>query len=198
MIKEDVPWSWVKSNGSAAIAIAQHAPLHDLVVVGARNPDGKATSPSRLVSELLERVRAPILVVPESIRSIDLGGPAAVAWNNSAESAHALRAAAPLLKLAGSVHLLSVSEKKEAERFDMPSTKASEYLAEHGIKSELTELPRDGSTSIAALLVEAVQAREAGYIVMGAYGHSRFRERVLGGVTRDMLKAPAIPLLLSD
>ncbi|MXO57254.1 universal stress protein [Pontixanthobacter gangjinensis] len=197
LAKEDVPWNWIKGRGSAALAIAHYAPLHDLVVVGALNPDGKATSPSRLVSELLERVRAPILVVPKSLRSFDLDGPAAVAWNNSAESAHALRAAMPVLKLASSVHVLTIREKKEAGRFDLPSTKASEYLADDGIKSELTELPEDESASIAEILLEAAQARQAGYIVMGAYGHSRFRERVLGGVTHDMLKDPAIPLLLS-
>lgn len=198
LAKEDVPWSWIKGNGSAAIAIAQHAPLHDLIVVGARNPDGKAAVPSHLVNELLERVRSPILVVPEKSRSFDLDGPAAVAWNSSAESAHALRAALPFLKLANSVNILSVSEKKDTERFDLPSTKAAEYLADHDIKSDLTELPQDGSASIAEILVEAAQIRHAGYIVMGAYGHSRFREWVLGGVTREMLKDPAIPLFLSN
>lgn len=197
LAKEVVSWSWVWNSGSAAGLIAAHAPIHDLIIVGAHDPLGKPKSPSRLVGELIERVRAPILVVPAGTRSFDLESPAVVAWNGSAESAHALRAAVPALALASSVHILSVSEEKDSERFDLPSTQASEYLAAHDIKSELTELSLEGSASVAETLVKAAMARNGGYIVMGAYGHSRFREQVLGGVTRDMLRDPAIALLLS-
>ncbi|WP_156423856.1 universal stress protein [Erythrobacter sp. YT30] len=197
---EGVAWSWASSGGSAMNLIACHAPIHDLVIVGAHDPLQLKGSPSRFVGELLERVRAPILVVPEHVKSFDVDGPVTVAWNGAPESAHALRAALPLLSRSSSVQILTVEEKKKTkreEKFDLPSMQASEYLAQNDITSELIELPRKKGDSIAETLVTASKIREAGYLVMGAYGHSRFRERILGGVTRDMLREPQLPLFLS-
>jgi nucleotide-binding universal stress UspA family protein len=201
LVNEGVTWGWVASKGSAMNLIACHAPLHDIVIVGAHDPLQIDGSPSRFVAELLERVRAPILVVPEDAKSFDAAGPIAVAWNGSPESAHALRAALPMLMRSDTVHVLTVEEKKKKrkreEKFDLPSLQASEYLAQHGVTSELTELPRKKGVSIAEALVEASRKRRAGCLVMGAYGHSRFRERILGGVTRNMLRDPPMPLFLA-
>lgn len=198
---EDVQWEWKRSRGSAAALIGSCAPIHDVVIVGSHDPLKLPKSPSRFVGELIERVRAPIIVVPSDVRSFDLEVPAIVAWNSSAESAHALRAAMPLLSRAKEVHVLSVDEKKRAKKhaphFELPSLRAAEYLAEHGVKSEITELPKTKGRSIADTLVAAAKAREGGYIVMGAYGHSRFREQILGGVTRDMLRGLKLPLVLA-
>ncbi|MGB3472462.1 MAG: universal stress protein [Erythrobacter sp.] len=197
---EGVAWDWVTSSGPAMDMIGCHAPIHDIVIVGAHDPLQISGSPSRFVSELLERVRAPILVVPENVRSFDVERPVAIAWNGAPESAHALRAALPVISRSSSVHVLSVKEKKKTslrKKFDLPSMKASEYLAQHDVKSELTQLPQQKGESIADTLVNAAEGREAGYIVMGAYGHSRFRERILGGVTRDMLRDPPLPLFLA-
>ena len=197
---EGVTWHWVASSGSAMNLIACHAPIHDIVVVGSHDPLQLPGSPSRFVGELLERVRAPILVVPENAKSLDVEGPVAVAWNGAPESAHAVRAALPAISKASAVHVLTVAEKKKKrrkDRFDLPPMQALEYLAQHDVKSELTELTRKKGTATAKTLVTEAQSREAGYLVMGAYGHSRFHERILGGVTRDMLRDPQLPLFLA-
>lgn len=194
---EDVRWKWYQSMGSATTVLSQYAPTRDLLVLGAHNPLGKANRPSELVMELIFSVRAPILVVPAGWKNFIFDGPAMVAWNGSAESAHALRAATPLLSRASEVFILTVSEDQKADRFDMPSSNAAHYLADYGIEAEIVELPRAVKQSVAQPLLDATAARKGGFLVMGAYGHSRFRERVLGGVTRDMLTDPKIPLLLS-
>lgn len=203
LANEDVTWTWTRSRGSAAALIGREAPLHDAVIVGAYDPLELPRSPSRFVGELIERVRAPIIVVPTETRGFDFEVPAVVAWNGSTESAHALRAAMPALSRASAVHVLSVREKektkkkkKRGETFDLPSLTAAEYLAQHDIKCEVTELTRAKGQSIAETLVVGAMARDAGYIVMGAYGHSRFRERILGGVTRSMLREPSLPLIM--
>lgn len=201
LANEDVPWEWIRSSASAVAMVGRHAPVHDVVVVGARDPLKLPKSPSRFVAELIERVRAPIIVVPADVRSLDLESPAIVAWNGSPEGAHALRAAMPMISRTNSAHILSVVEnknnKKHIDKFDLPSTQAAEYLAQHDVKSEVTELQPAAGESIAETLLKAAKARHGGYIVMGAYGHSRFREQMLGGVTREMLKEPEIPLVLS-
>ena len=102
-----------------------------------------------------------------------------------------------MLSRASQVQLLTVREQQDAERPDLLPTDAAKYLARHGIEAEIVELASDGKLSTAEILSQAAEIRKAAYLVMGAYGHSRFRERILGGVTRDMLTNPKTPLLLS-
>ena len=194
---EDVRWHWVQSKGTATTSLTRHAPLNDILVLGGQNPVGMPDRPSGLVMELIFTVRAPILVVPAELKSFSLDGPAIVAWNGAPEAAHALRAAMPMLLRASKVHILTVKEEKTTGSFEMPPTGAARYLAHYGIEAEIVELPRSTRQSAAEPLLDAAIARKGAYLVMGAYGHSRFRERVFGGVTRDMLSDPKIPLLLS-
>lgn len=197
MADEDVPWDWIYADRLASVAIPDQAPLHDILVVGAHNPTGSTNSPSKLVGDLVLQVRSPVLVVPSSAKGLPLDGPAVVAWNGSPEGAHALRSAMPILTRASAVHILTVREENDLERFDLPPTDAAKYLAGYDIEAEIVELPVDGKSAIADTLNAAAQSRNATCLVMGAYGHSRFRERILGGVTRDMLSDPQVPLLLS-
>jgi len=135
--------------------------------------------------------------VPEGMTSFDVGAPMLVAWNGSAESAHALRAAVPLLACSVKVTLACVVEERgEAKGFDLPSTEGAKYLARHGIACEIVEIPR-GEAKIADMLFSAAQLRDCALLVMGAYGHSRLTELVLGGVTRHMLSEPAMPVSLA-
>jgi nucleotide-binding universal stress UspA family protein len=137
------------------------------------------------------------LVVPEGAKGLDCNGAAIVAWNGSAEASHALRAAVPLLTKATSVVLASVPGERDADRgLDLPAIEGAEYLSRHGIASEIIEFPL-GQTSVAQVLAEAAVRREAAYLVMGAYGHSRLVETVLGGVTRELLANPPLPIFCS-
>lgn len=193
----DVPWHWIYTDGLAASQIPRHTPLSDLLVVGSHNPTGGKKSPSKLVSDLVLQVRPPILVVPPAMKRLQLDQPAAIAWNGSPEGAHALRSAMPLLVKASQVFILTAAERKADTESDLPPTGAAHYLARYGIEAEMIELPVNSGSSIAGTLSAAAKLREAAYLVMGAYGHSRFRERILGGVTREMLSDPQLPLLLS-
>ena len=194
---EDVKWEWLRSEGRAADQIAHHAPLNDLVIVGAHNPAGRIDYPSVLASDLAMEVRAPILVAPAGATGIALDRPAMIAWNDSAESARALCAALPMLARASEVHLLWAEERKDRGHFNLPAIDAAKYLARHGIEASIDELHTDRELSVTDILWSASAARNAAFLVMGAYGHSRLRERILGGVTRDMLTDPRLPLLLT-
>jgi nucleotide-binding universal stress UspA family protein len=89
-----------------------------------------------------------------------------------------------------------VAEEKDKPRFDFPALGGAEYLSRHGITCEVVEVPR-GAAGIAETLFSAAQMRECGLMVMGAYGHSRLAELLLGGVTRKMLTEPQMPILLA-
>jgi nucleotide-binding universal stress UspA family protein len=138
----------------------------------------------------------PVLVVPEDTKGFDVSAPIMVAWNGSSESAHALRAAVPLLAAASKVWLVSIAEPADTPRFDLPALEGAQYLTRHGIACEVVEVPR-GEARIADTLFSAAQMRGCGLMVMGAYGHTRLAEMLMGGVTRHMLTEPQMPILLA-
>jgi nucleotide-binding universal stress UspA family protein len=97
-----------------------------------------------------------------------------------------------MLRKATAIHIVNVDEGTDG----FPPTDASLYLARHGLPSELHEWSCAGR-SVADALRDAAATLKASYVVMGAYGHSRAREAVLGGVTRDLLRHSPVPLLLA-
>lgn len=193
---EGVPWDWRFEYGIAAERLIGAAPLADVVILGPAELGMGGRGPSALVGEVVMKARAPVLVVPGDATSFDVGAPMLVAWNGSAESAHALRTALPLLACSCKVTLAIVTEPGTAGEADLPASEGARYLSRHRIACELVELPR-GDRPIAEALVAAAEARECALVVMGAYGHAPLAEMLLGGVTREMLRAPRLPVLLA-
>ncbi|UYV14284.1 universal stress protein [Porphyrobacter sp. ULC335] len=193
---EGVPFDWRFVYGIAPHRLLEASPLADIVLVGPVEAGSDGQGPSALVGDLVLKSPVPVLVVPKDVRSFDIGAPILVAWNGSSEAAHALRAAVPLLACACKVTLASIAESSDKARFDFPSSEGARYLSRHGIECEIVEIPR-GEASIADTLFSAAQVRDCGLMVMGAYGHSRLAELLLGGVTRRMLSDPQMPILLA-
>ena len=159
---------------------------------GARLADVTVVSRSGgLAGDLAMVSRTPVLALPDATALAMPVGVACIAWDGGDEAANALRAAVPLLQGGAAVHVLTVLTEK-AEGF--PPTDALRYLARHDIKAELHELQRDAS--IEESLAAAVAQLGAQLLVMGAYGHSRVREFLFGGVTRYFLEEPTAPPLL--
>lgn len=178
---QDVPFDVQRSEAELVEALAAAARLADLVIV-ARS--------SGIAGELALTARAPVLLVPDGQR---LGWPltcACIGWDGGDEAAVALRSALPLLRDCADVHVLAVKEKSGG----FPPTDALRYLSRHGIKAELSELARHGS--IQETLARGVRDRGADLLVMGAYGKSRMREFLFGGVTEHFLTDAAGPALL--
>lgn len=196
MEHEGVSFDWRFEYGLAAQRLIEASPLADIVILGPAETGMGGRGPSALVGDVVTRAPVPVLVVPQETKSFDVGAPMLVAWNGSPESAHALRAAVPLLACSVKVTLACVVEEEGTRGLDLPSTEGAKYLARQGIACELVEIPR-GEAPIADTLFSAAQMRECSLLVMGAYGHSRLAELVLGGVTRRMLSAPQMPVLLA-
>jgi nucleotide-binding universal stress UspA family protein len=114
-----------------------------------------------------------------------------VGWQGSREAARALAAAVPLLGMAESIHIVTITEGKEQA---VPPEAARTYLAWHGLKSHVTVCEPKGS--VAATLFHKAHVEHAGLLVMGAYSHTRFRELVFGGVTEHALTRAEIPTLV--
>ncbi len=189
---EDVGWDWLRFDGAPAQVIVDRARLSDLVVLSLPGEGRVAEGPQAIAADVLVHARAPVLAVPQDMRSFDGLGAALVAWDGSLEASHALRLTLPMLARASAVHLVTVTEGHS----EFPATDAALYLSRHGIEAELASWPREGRGTAAALL-DAAASLQAAFLVMGAYGHTRLREAVLGGATRDMLHAATLPLLLA-
>jgi nucleotide-binding universal stress UspA family protein len=192
--REDVSWDWRHVDGDIVHGLLSAATLMDGIIVTLPAGPRKAfADPLHLAADLALGGRTPVIAVPEKARAFAVTGRALVAWDGSQEASAALRLTVSLLKLAQEVHVVTV---EEAGKYPFPATDAPEYLARYGIKSELHTWPKDGR-SVEAVLKAAIGVLKPDWMVMGAFGHSRLRELVFGGVTRTMLREVEVPLLLA-
>lgn len=192
LANEDVAWDIVVGDGDLVAVLSSASALADLSIVSMvpASADQFDGSPM-LAGDLAMASRAPVLALPNGGAALDLDGPAMIAWNGSAEAAAALRAAVPLL--CGRTVVLSRVGDAQG-RF--PDTSALKYLARHGVAAELREVAV-GSRSVEEVIEATALGMGAALIVMGAFGHSRLRETLFGGVTRYLLDSARLPLLLA-
>jgi nucleotide-binding universal stress UspA family protein len=178
----------------AANLFGQMARRFDLSVVTQAEPEILA-SQDLIVEAALFNSGRPVVVVPY----IHKGGLSLertmIAWDGSRTAARAVGDAMPLLQRAGSVEVVTVADDK-GKSDEIPGADLGKHLARHGLKVEVNNIPA-GSLDIASALLSYAADNGIDFIVMGAYGHSRLREFVLGGATRGMLEAMTVPTLMS-
>lgn len=190
--RENVPWTYEHLDGDPATMIVARSRLADAVVLSRSLGEFRIGDPMPLAGDVALHARTPVIAVPPDARGFTKTDRAFVAWNGSAESAYALKCAMPLLRQASEIHVVTVAN---GDNSAFAAADAGEYLSRHGLKAELHEVDR-GAT-VADRLLEALNQIGGDYMVMGAYGHSRAREFILGGVTRTMLQHCPVPLLLA-
>lgn len=193
-----VAWQWYSFDGNVVETLIDQAMLADIVVLSqSASPLRRlARQPLAIVGDVVMYTRCPVLVVPHGAQCMPLSAPVVVAWNGSAESAHGLRLALPLLKQASAVHVVEVNDDQTGDQPGPAARQAAQWLSWHGIAADVHDWPAKGRRVSVALL-HAVAELSAAYLVMGAYGHSRLRETVLGGVTRELIATTNVPLLLA-
>ncbi len=194
MAKEGLTWDYRHARGAPSEVLAEYSRLTDLILMA--KPGGEGSRSERLahVGDVVLSSSAPVLAIPPQSRSFDPFGKALVAWNGSPEASNAVRMALPLLALASEVVLLTAEEP--GGKWDLPATGLAEYLSRHGVHSKI-ETVTVTDADIPYSLLTAVADREPAYLVMGAYGRSRAREWLLGGVTRQMILDLPAPVLLA-
>jgi nucleotide-binding universal stress UspA family protein len=177
-----------------------HAALEDLIVGEARqhdisllllDPQGEGHIP--LGESVVFRSGGPVLLCPP-VEALGHLYSAMVAWDGSSAAARAVRDAIPILSLVKTVSVVALTDDKPID----PASTAGvvDLLAFHGIKAAAVEGTR-GSAPAGEALQDAALNMEAGLMVMGAFGHSRFREFILGGATASALRAARLPILMS-
>lgn len=189
---------WRVSDADALDAVRLNARYSDLVVAGQREreAEGEAGIAPEFVDELVLSCGRPVLLVPYGGRFPDAGKRALVAWNASSEAARAIADALPLLARAQRVNVIVFETGKPGDHGEEPGADAALYLARHGVKATVS---RYGSpdVDVGSQILSRAADMSADLIVMGAYGHSRMRELVLGGVSRTILESMTAPVLMS-
>lgn len=174
-----------------------HSRHSDLVILGQYNEADHGYAPKNLAEHMVLESGRPVLLVPHSWHFTPVGKRIMVAWDRKRESVRAVNDAIPLLKKAKLVELVAVTSKKPsaAKRFDRCQDLAV-HLGYHGIDAKTNNLIAK-DIDILNLLLSVVTDGDIDMVVMGAYGHARIREMVLGGVTREVFSQMPVPVLMS-
>jgi nucleotide-binding universal stress UspA family protein len=195
--RSEVRSEWRLAEGELAGTLSRHARYADLTVLGQEGADDQKMVIGGLPDSVALTCGRPVLVVPYIGVKTPPGRHAIVAWNGSREAARAVNDALPILKGADKVEVMCVNpEHGELEDADLPGADLCLHLARHGVNAEAQTLAAS-DLEVGDLLLSRAADHGADLIVMGAYGHARWREVVLGGVTRQLLEQMTVPVLLS-
>jgi nucleotide-binding universal stress UspA family protein len=188
--KAGMPITWRQETGPEPVVLASAGRLVDLTVLARPDAAADGQMAASLDSALFDTGR-PVLVAPTASPA-SVGKRIALAWNGSAQASRVVSAAVAYFEKAEAVHVLS------APGFDKraPAEAVVAYLAKHKVKASAQAVELHGKHVGQALLEEATRLN-CDLLVMGAYGHSRLREMILGGATREVLANSAIPVLMA-
>lgn len=189
---------WRQVEGDPTAVTAVHGRYADLVIVGQVAPDRDDDTAVVIPEDLLFDCGRPLLVVPHVGHFPTVGQRIIVGWNASREAARAVGDAMDLLTRAHKVAVMAVNPKRKGLHGlgDAPGADIAHHLSRHGCKVEAAQTANDqidpGDT-----LLNLISDTSSDMVVMGAYGRSRLREMVLGGMTRFMLRHATVPLFMS-
>ncbi len=176
--------------------VGLRARFSDLVVQS--RPYGRDALPTQeaVIESTLFEGRSAILVVPETGLKPAFGERVVVAWNQSNEALAAVRRALPLLRAADQVCIVIVNPPAHSPERSDPGGLLTQMLARHGVRAEVAVLAKT-LPRVSDVLMRHMSDIDAGLLVMGAYGHSRLREAILGGATRNVLENTEWPVFLA-
>ena len=187
---------WRVADGYVDEILAAEARVADLVIVGQAEPDSPPTAtPDDLAEDIAMAAECPVLIVPYIGAAKPPGKTVMLCWNDSREAKHAAVGALPLLAAADKVIVLIIDPKASRGR-EEPGADVAVWLARHGVK---VTVQRDSAadSDVGGVILSRAADHDIDLIVMGIYGHSRMRERVLGGASRTLLASMTAPLLVA-
>lgn len=190
---------WRVEEGTARNVVSRHVRYSDIVVVGKGDYDDPVKYPHpELSGDLIMTSGRPVLVVPNAGHYDTVGARILVCWNASREATRAVNDAMPFLQAADKVTVLAVNPHKPSggDHGETPSADIALHLARHGVNAEAASTVSAG-IEVADTILARASDLGVDMIVCGAYGHSRTREWVFGGVTESLLRNTTVPTLLS-
>lgn len=178
-------------------ALVLHARYVDMLVAGQADEGDPECVSRGLAGRLALESGRPVMMIPASGVDGPIGENIVVAWSTRREAVRAVSDAMPLLECAKRVTVVTINSKADdPENTGVPGADIGLHLARHGIDTTARNL-FGAPAAIGTQLLDAVRDESADLLVMGAYGHSRFRELVLGGATAHVLAHADTPTLIA-
>jgi nucleotide-binding universal stress UspA family protein len=187
------------SDDQAQSSIVLQARYADLVVVGQDNPADPETRATFDLPEYAALLGGrPVLVVPYGGRFEHVNRRALVAWDGSRSATRAVTDALPLLRRSAAVTLACFNPSRQyGVHGELPGADIALFLARHGVKVDVLRQDTPPGLDVGNALLSLAADIDADLLVMGAYGHMRWREVLMGGVTRTVLRSMTLPVLMS-
>ncbi len=190
--------TWRESSGGGQPFVSEIATVcrtSELVLIGQPDENGFT---ARLVTpaDIIMASGRPVLVVPSAGSYADVGKRVLIAWNGSREAARAAFDALPLFAAGAKIHILTSGPGGNADEPHQSGAALAKTLGQHGFDT-VHHRTNPGSITVGEEILSRAADYSADMIVLGCYGHTRLRETIFGGVTRDILKHMTVPVLMS-
>ncbi len=185
-------------NQILADQVIAHSGQADLIVVNQTDTWATSLDPEPdFADRLIMASGRPVLIIPNSGEFETIGKRVIIGWKPAREAVRAVHDALPILVKSKKVTLVTIDTQDDSYSDDTSSThQMVEMLRRHGVNAEV-QAPVISDIPAGEALLNEVAVLGADLIVVGAYGHSRLRELLLGGVTRFLLKHATVPVLMS-
>lgn len=196
---EDIQWATLPITAQMVgltVQLSNILRYSDLVILPRPYGPNRDREHEEILEAALFSCRVPVLVMPDDAVLPDRIQRVVVAWNDSSEALGAIRAALPVLSAADNVNIAIIDPPTHGPDRSDPGGALCQMLARHGVQPEVSVLAKT-MPRVTDVLSRHVSDQAADMLVMGAYGHSRFRESILGGATRDMLEMAEVPVFMS-
>lgn len=183
----------------AGMALCLQARYSDLLILSQPDPDEETSAePGRTVNYVVVNAGRPVLLVPYAGKFESVSGRVLLAWDGSLEAARAVSSAIPLLRRAKLVQVAVFNAESGSNAHgEEPGSDIAHYLARHGVTVEVSRHVTADEIDLGNAILSYIDDFGADLAVMGAYGHSRVREALLGGVTRTVLQSMTVPILMA-
>ncbi|WP_153770780.1 universal stress protein [Labrenzia sp. CE80] len=181
-------------TGGPLEGLLQHCRTTDLVVIGQENPDALEPMRELLIETVLFESGVPVLIVPYIGVAQSEAKNVVIGWDGSSTATRAVHAALPILDKAEKITVLVV--EKNVTEDSQPGAEIATYLARHDLDVTI-DVITNPQTRVADTLLNYVSDNGNDLVVMGGYGHSRMREFLFGGATREILQAMTVPVLMA-
>ena len=186
----------VTQMGALTELVAARARYADLVVLPKPYSESAGPESEAVIEAAMFEGMAPVLVVPQGGMKSAVPKRIVLAWNQGREAMVAARRALPFLKQAETVTITVIDPPAHGPERSDPGGLLCQMLVRHGVKAEVSVLART-LPRVSDVLHRTCRDIDADLLVMGAYGHSRFREAILGGATRNMLEQAQVPVFMA-
>lgn len=198
LTRAEVTGEWIAIDDPANLGLPHRGRCADLIIASQDDPDDPESYVGNDFPEnLVMSAGRPVLLVPHATTVTTPGEHVMVCWDGSREATRAVHDALPFMRMARQTTVVAVNRTHHDEHPRIPGADIATVIARHGIRVQVKDVEAGGDVSVGDTLLSVSEGLGADLLVMGAYGHTRLQELVMGGATRTILRSMTVPVLMS-